>query len=171
MKQAGKRRKSETLLNIVMSDAMHDIVKELREKIMVSLSKKDKEMGKFLLLLKEKDEQLEQIGVDSNTLRKELLSEIDSLKMGKQNAESLLMEAAECIHQLKEGAEKYEKTLKQSKDQFLDKLAKKENEVKLHNCISTNLFPLNCLNVPMHICPTPRMRGCPRPSYWRLCGG
>merc|ERR1712129_506757 len=79
---------------------------------------------------KEKDEELEQMSIDSNSSREELLATLDGLKEGKENSESLLAEAAEYINKLKESAANHGETIKKLETGFAEKLAKEEKDLK-----------------------------------------
>merc|ERR1712129_202269 len=137
MKPTRKKRKTETLPNSVISDAMHDTVKELSEKVIILVSKKEEEMSQMVKDImearkqgKEKDEELEQMSIDSNSSREELLATLDGLKEGKENSESLLAEAAEYINKLKESAANHGETIKKLETEFAEKLAKQEKDLK-----------------------------------------
>merc|ERR1712129_257173 len=137
MKPTRKKRKTETLPNSVISDAMHDTVKELSEKVIILVSKKEEEMSQMVKdimearkQVKEKDEELEQMSIDSNSSSEELLATLDGLKEGKENSESLLAEAAEYINKLKESAANHGETIKKLETEFAEKLAKQEKDLK-----------------------------------------
>merc|ERR1712129_329990 len=137
MKPTRKKRKVETLPNSVISDEMHDTVKELSEKVIILVSKKEEEMSQMVKdimearkQVKEKDEELEQMSIDSNSSSEELLATLDGLKEGKENSESLLAEAAEYINKLKESAANHGETIKKLETEFAEKLAKQEKDLK-----------------------------------------
>jgi len=129
MKPTGKKRKTDTLLNSVISDEMHDTVKELREKEK-EMSQMFKDIMEVKKQLKEKDEELEQMSVDSNSSREELLATLDELKVEKKMSESLLAEAAKGINELKETVAKHCETIEKLQTGFAEKLAEKEKDLK-----------------------------------------